>query len=708
MNNPKAILKQYFGYEDFNQGQEEIISGILQGRDALGIMPTGAGKSICYQIPGLMLPGITLVVSPLISLMKDQVESLNAAGIRAAYFNSSLSNNQYLKALEYAKQGTYKIIYVAPERLETPMFLEFIKCVDIEMVSVDEAHCVSQWGQDFRPSYLKIAEFIKKFPQRPRVSAFTATATKTVQKDIIELLHLQNPKIMLTGFDRKNLYFGVERPKDRMGLLRKYVNEFQGQSGIIYCLTRKNVEEVCFRLQQDGHEATRYHAGLGDKERKKNQEDFIYDKIPIMVATNAFGMGIDKSNVRYVIHYNMPKNIESYYQEAGRAGRDGENAKCILFYGGQDVNTNMYFIENNRDNSELSFAETQAIKEKDRERLRKIQQYCLTKKCLRSYIMEYFGEKPYDFCGNCGNCQADFETVDISDVAKIIIGCIQENSWDFGMVTIIDTLRGSKNAKVLKARLDENPFYGKLSTLKAVKIRQIMEHLILEDYLALSTTEFPVLKLTEKSLTVLENQETLSMRINQDNFEEPKNNEVRAKVKVKFQDELNLNEQNLFGKLRDLRWELAQEAGIPPYIVFSDKTLKEMCILKPQSKEGMLGVSGVGEIKYQRYGESFLRILKDWDFTKEDFENGDFQGKLQNTLPQPLDFDEKELFSELQDLRAEIAEEYEIAPFNVFSDRILRIICRFQPKSKSEMLLIMDEMAYEQYGYRFLNYLEDK
>ena len=425
MNNKTTILKKYFGYDEFREGQEELIDNILNGRDALGIMPTGAGKSLCFQIPALMFEGITLVISPLISLMKDQVSALNQAGIHAAYLNSSLSYRQYQLALSYAKEGRYKIIYVAPERLTSPEFLEFGINSNISMISIDEAHCVSQWGQDFRPSYLKILDFIESLNRRPIVSAFTATATKEVREDIIRILRLENPFKKLTGFDRGNLSFSVKKPKDKYEVVSQHVKKNNGKSGVIYCLTRKEVEEVCKNLDEEGYSVTRYHAGLSDKERRNNQDDFIYDKKLIMVATNAFGMGIDKSDVRFVIHYNMPKNIESYYQEAGRAGRDGEPAECILLYGGKDVVTNQFFIDNNKDNEELDFRTLELVKERDRERLKKMTYYCFTCDCLRDYILRYFGEYGDSYCGNCLNCLTIFEDRDVSHIAKELIGCVK-------------------------------------------------------------------------------------------------------------------------------------------------------------------------------------------------------------------------------------------------------------------------------------------
>ena len=402
----RQILRQYFGYDAFRTGQEELIDSLLAGRDVLGIMPTGAGKSLCYQIPALMMEGITLVISPLISLMKDQVGALNEAGVHAAYLNSSLTPGQYQKALAYAAAGRYKLIYVAPERLVTEDFLRFALHARISMVAVDEAHCVSQWGQDFRPSYLKIPEFIRRLPARPVLGAFTATATAQVRDDVIRLLALNHPKVLTTGFDRPNLYFAVQNPADPYRAAREFLDGHKGDSGIIYCLTRKGVEEVCENLIRDGFLATRYHAGLSDEERRRNQDDFIYDRRRIMVATNAFGMGIDKSDVRFVLHYNMPKNIESYYQEAGRAGRDGEPADCLLFYRPQDVVTNRLFIENNRDNEELDPAAREEVMERDQERLRRMVGYCYTEGCLREYLLAYFGEKTDGPCHNCSGCDA--------------------------------------------------------------------------------------------------------------------------------------------------------------------------------------------------------------------------------------------------------------------------------------------------------------
>lgn len=604
-----GILKKYFGYDTFRGAQEELIDSILNGRDTLGIMPTGAGKSLCYQIPALMLDGITLVISPLISLMKDQVGSLNQAGIHAAYLNSSLTTAQYFKALSFARQGRYPIIYVAPERLLTEEFLDFALHTKIAMVAVDEAHCVSQWGQDFRPSYLKIVDFIHSLPYRPVISAFTATATQEVREDIVDILQLQMPTVISTGFDRSNLFFSVQTPKDRYGAIKKYLETHPGESGIIYCLTRKHVEDVCSRLIKDGFNVTRYHAGLSDAERKQNQEDFIYDRVPLITATNAFGLGIDKSNVRFVLHYGMPKNLESYYQEAGRAGRDGEPAECILYYSGQDVITNQLFIDNNQDNSELSDMERELIKERDRERLKKMTFYCFTNECLRDYILRYFGEYGSNYCGNCSNCQTQFEEADVTEEARALIGCIGESRQRYGITVILDTVRGANTARVRNYRMNDNSQYGALAKVPIYKLREILNYLQLEDYLYVTSDEFLIVKLTEKSQNIFKKDARLIMKMVKEQERPVSSKTVKGGKKKRAQFEEGDAEQTLFEKLRLLRLEIAKEEKVPPYIVFSDKTLTHMCIVKPKTKEEMLKVSGVGEYKIKKYGERFLECI---------------------------------------------------------------------------------------------------
>lgn len=524
----QELLKTHFGYDTFREGQEAVIDALLAGRDVLAVMPTGAGKSICYQVPALMMKGITLVISPLISLMKDQVRSLNQVGISAAYLNSSLTQGQYFTALRYAKAGRYPIIYVAPERLTTEAFLDFALSADISMIAVDESHCVSQWGQDFRPSYLKIAEFVAQLPKRPVIGAFTATATKEVREDIARLLGLQDPFCTTTGFDRENLYFAVKTPKDKYKEVHDYILEHPDDSGIIYCLTRKLVEEVCGKLIRDGITATRYHAGLSDEERRNNQDDFIYDRCRVMVATNAFGMGIDKSDVRYVIHYNMPKNMEGYYQEAGRAGRDGDPAECILLYSGKDVVTNQYLIERGQDNQEMEAAVWRLVRERDQERLKQMTFYCFTHDCLREYILKYFGEYGKSYCGNCLNCQTEFEEQDVSREARAMIRCVESSGQRYGVNVILDTLRGASTAKIRQYEMDGNPEYGVCAKIPAHRLRQIFNYLVLKEYLHLTDDGYTIVKLTAASRSLLEEAHILTMKMSKEL--ETKKKEKRSRL----------------------------------------------------------------------------------------------------------------------------------------------------------------------------------
>lgn len=611
--NKYEVLKTYFGYDSFREGQEKLIDGILLGQDTLGIMPTGAGKSLCYQVPALMLSGITLVVSPLISLMTDQVMALNQAGVHAAYINSSLTPNQTRLALSYAKAGRYKIIYVAPERLLLDEFIDFATSVDISMVTVDEAHCISQWGQDFRPSYLKILDFIELLPKRPIISAFTATATLEVREDIINIMQLDNPNMLVTGFDRQNLKFTVKKPKDKYAEVIDYINNHRSETGIIYCQTRKYVEEVCERLNEDGILATRYHAGLSDMERKQNQEDFIYDIKPVMVATNAFGMGIDKSNVRYVIHYNMPKNIENYYQEAGRAGRDGLLSECILLYNGQDVATNQYMIEYVSDNNELDYDSLQVIKERERNRLKKMTYYCFTNDCLRTYILRYFGENAENYCGNCSNCLTQYEQENVSDIARNIIQCMKDSYQRYGVTVILDSLRGSKSQKVLKYSLDKTATYGLCKDITIHKLRNIFNHLLVNEYVYLTDDEYQVAKITDKGMQFINNEEEQII------IKLPKEIEVRTTQKTsqvpKSKEPMNVSGSmsGMFEALRTLRKEIATKQKVPPYLIFADKTLVDMCDKIPHTKAEMLEVSGVGEKKFEKYGEAFLQAIRSYE-----------------------------------------------------------------------------------------------
>lgn len=593
------VLKKYFGYESFREGQQELITNILEHHDVLGIMPTGAGKSICYQVPAVMLEGITLVISPLISLMKDQVGTLNEAGIRAAYLNSSLSYAQYRKALSLARGYTYKIIYVAPERLMSDDFLSFAKEMKISMVCVDEAHCVSQWGQDFRPHYLQIREFLKEMPQRPIVSAFTATATTQVKEDILQLLDMKEPYTITTGFDRKNLYFAVEKPKDKYQALLHYVKQHTEDAGIVYCLSRKTVEEVCDRLCADGFAATRYHAGLSDTERMNNQDDFIYDRKTIMVATNAFGMGIDKSNVRFVVHFNMPKNMESYYQEAGRAGRDGEQADCILLYSGKDVRLNQFLIEQGSGHEEMEEAVRMELQQKEKERLKSMTFYCTIPSCLRHYMLKYFGEESDGFCGSCSNCLTQYEECDIRMEASRLVECIRHSGERFGKTMIVDIVKGSANAKIKSYHLDRNPAYGALKDSSRNHLYEILQHLLFQGILKQSEDGYSILSIDQEEL--LHTGKPLMMKI-------VKEKQVQKPVAQTYG-----GDNRLFELLRICRSQLARKAHVPPYMVFSDKTLHDMCAKVPHTREEMLEVSGVGEVKYDKYGEAFLKVIASFD-----------------------------------------------------------------------------------------------
>ena len=605
------VLKDVFGYDTFREGQEGLIDSTLAGRDVLGIMPTGAGKSICFQVPALLFQGITIVVSPLISLMKDQVAALNAAGVHAAFINSSLTEGQYRKAMEFAARGRYKIIYAAPERLMTDSFLALVNQVEISMVAVDEAHCISQWGQDFRPSYLKIAEFIQVLPKRPVIAAYTATATRAVKEDILCILGLQNPFVAVTGYDRKNLCFAVEKPKDKIQALLDYLDKNREKSGIIYCNTRKNVEEIHRRLIQEGYPAVRYHAGLSDEEKKQNQEDFIYDRMPVMVATNAFGMGIDKSNVRFVLHFNMPKDIESYYQEAGRAGRDGEPGECVLYYAGQDVKTNEFLINQQMENEEFDREDMELIRERNFERLRKMTFYCFTNECLREYILRYFGEYGGNYCGNCKNCLTEFQDTDVTKEAESILKLVKTSGQRYGIQAVTDAVHGSDSAKLRQFHLNENTYYGVLKDRTIVRIRQILNDLLVKDYLVLTAGDYPVLRLGERGKAMLDGaEEQVLLKLPK---EQPKMQSSAKSGKQKVTDEVKY--PLLFERLRQKRYKMAQEAKVPPYIIFSDKTLRQMSTYLPVTKEEMLSINGVGNSKYEKYGEAFAEEIR--NFIKE-------------------------------------------------------------------------------------------
>ena len=567
---PEEALKALFGYAAFRPGQKEVIDNILSGRDVFAVMPTGAGKSVCYQIPAMLLPGITIVISPLISLMQDQVKALNEAGIPAAFINSSLSENMFYETVNRARQGVYKIIYVAPERLVTDSFLELAQDIRISMLTVDEAHCISQWGQDFRPSYMKIVEFVRLLDRRPIISAFTATATENVRDDIVCTLGLVNPYTLVTGFDRENLFFQVEKPKKKEQYILDYIAEHEGDSGIIYCATRKNVDNLYDLLKSRGISAAKYHAGMSAEERKRMQDAFVFDYISIVVATNAFGMGIDKSNVRFVIHYNMPQSMENYYQEAGRAGRDGLDSKCILLFSPQDIVINRFLLER-KEMSDLDETDKQTIRERDSRRLQVMEKYCYTTECLRNYILKYFGENPDKPCGDCGNCLHEFETLDMTDEAKKIINCVYEANGRYGRNIIIDTVSGAKTARLEEIGAAKYKSYGVLASSNKNLLRRLVEQLVLEGYLTVG--DYQVLKMGD--ISRLKNTDARVLVKITDDDKLPERTAASNK-KTKATDALTSVGYELFDRLRKLRLELAREENLPPYIIFSDKTLIDM------------------------------------------------------------------------------------------------------------------------------------
>ena len=673
MEQARAVLASRFGYDAFRPGQEAVVSALLSGRDVLAVMPTGAGKSVCYQVPAVVMEGMALVVSPLVSLMADQVRAVQEAGIRGAYLNSTLAPGQQAEVLRRAAEGAYDLMYVAPERLADPRFAEFARTARLALIAVDEAHCVSQWGQDFRPSYLSIGQFIAELPVRPPVAALTATATDLVRRDIVRLLGLRDAACTVTGFDRPNLRFAVERrePKQKLARLDAFIDERRAESGIVYCAKRATVEEVCDHLRERGIAATRYHAGLTAEERERNQRAFVNDTAPVMVATNAFGMGIDKSNVSYVVHYNMPGSVEAYYQEAGRAGRDGSPAECLLLWCDGDIATGRFFIEQESTHEGLTAEEAEVVRASRRRMLESMVGYCYTTGCLRAYILRYFGEgghdealpsqggatevAPYGGAGAgganlldgaacapdsrdghaacdptlrrggswsalpteensasssakrcCSNCDGEFEAVDVTAEARAIMRCVQALRGRFGKTTVVDVLRGADTENLRQWGLVNLPVYGTSEARRAL-LMEVVELLAADGYLAITEGKFPLVGFGPRYREAAE--PDFALRIKQTPKVRKGSAAKPPKAARPGAADLGAADAELFERLRALRLRLAQEAAVPPYVIFHDATLAAMAAARPATEEELLALPGVGEKKLATYGKVFLEEI---------------------------------------------------------------------------------------------------
>ncbi|WP_046174409.1 DNA helicase RecQ [Domibacillus indicus] len=582
LDQARGFLQSHFGYDSFRTGQEQAISQVLSGENTICVMPTGGGKSICYQIPALVLEGTTIVVSPLISLMKDQVDTLLEAGIPAAYINSSLSGAEMYETMRSARNGEFKLLYIAPERLESYSFVEQLKQLSVPLIAVDEAHCISQWGHDFRPSYRHIQRMTELFPGSPAILALTATATPHVREDICRLLSIDEKNTIITGFERKNLSFSVIQGQDRQSFLKEYLKKNQKESGIIYAATRKTVDQLYERLQKAGISAARYHGGMGDADRVREQDRFLTDEATVMVATNAFGMGIDKSNIRYVIHYQLPKNMESYYQEAGRAGRDGLDSECIVLYSSQDVQTQRFLIDQSLERDRIP---------QELEKLQGMVDYCHTERCLQQFIVSYFGEKNSKPCGRCGNCTDSRDSVDVTKEAQMVLSCVIRMGQRFGKAMTAQVLTGSRNKKLMEFGFHELSTYGILKKQSVKEVTNFIEFLISQELLGVEQKQYPTIFVTEQGRDVLLGSHTVMRK-----------EAVRTKSIAA--------DDPLFDILRALRKEIAEEAGVPPFVIFSDTTLHDMCAKLPEDEEDFLAVSGVGQSKLKKYGDAFLKEIQ--------------------------------------------------------------------------------------------------